>query len=129
MGIIINELGVKTLVNCILKELPNSKRYKINDFMSITYKITGHTNKKKTALSKIGYSFTPKVYFLFNKQQLIYIGVSKNPLRNRFISHLNLDKATHFTYVDLPISSGFMFEIEKTLIQKLNPTLNIRHND
>ena len=65
------------------------------------------------------------VYFLFNKDNLIYIGQSINIFRrlNQHIKNKNFDS---YSFIKCDTDSEAI-DLEKMLIKKYRPTLNIQH--
>ena len=79
-------------------------------------------HRKKWSTGKI---YRPAIYFLFDGDEIVYIGQSINPY-SRITQHIKKKKFSHVRF--LPCSSRRMNYWEQKLIAKYNPKYNVTHN-
>ena len=79
-------------------------------------------HRKKWSTGKI---YRPAIYFLFDGDEIVYIGQSINPY-SRITQHIKKKKFSHVRF--LPCSSRRMNYWEQKLISKYNPKYNVTHN-
>ena len=79
-------------------------------------------HRKKWSTGKI---YRPAIYFLFDGDEIVYIGQSINPY-SRITQHIKKKNFSHVRF--LPCSSRRMNYWEQKLISKYNPKYNKTHN-
>ena len=65
-----------------------------------------------------------KVYFLFNKSEIVYIGITESKILTRLYGHKNKD-FTHFTFFQVAIPRRKLEQLETKLINIFMPVLNV----
>jgi len=63
------------------------------------------------------------VYFLFEDNEIVYIGKSINP-KNRMVNHNKKEKKSWCNAVIIPVEEDYIDDIEGALIRHFKPKLN-----
>lgn len=70
----------------------------------------------------------PGIYFLFQNDKIVYVGLSEQSVLNRVGNHVRDNRKQFDNYAVLPASTGVtkreLYEIERTYIRQLNPKYN-----